>query len=52
MPFRVDIKHIEETENKLGLIFPEIFKEKMKKENGGEIETVDDVWQIIPFYLK
>lgn len=52
MPFPIDVKYIEETEKELGLIFPNSFKAKMKKENGGEIETEDDDWQIIPFLDK
>ncbi|MFV0293744.1 MAG: SMI1/KNR4 family protein [Paracoccus sp. (in: a-proteobacteria)] len=52
MPFPIDLKYIEETEKELGLIFPDIFKAKMKKENGGEIETENDNWQIIPFFDK
>ena len=52
MPFPVDEQYIIETEKQLGLKFPPAFKEKMKKENGGEIETGDDVWIIHPFFDK
>lgn len=44
MPFPIDLKYIIETEKELGLIFPDSFKTKMRKENGGEIETEDDDW--------
>lgn len=33
MPFPVDIKYIIETEQELGLVFPDSFKSKMTKEN-------------------
>ena len=52
MPFPVDIKYIIETEQELGLVFPDSFKSKMKKENGGELTTEDDDWQLFPFFDK
>ncbi|RZJ49849.1 MAG: SMI1/KNR4 family protein [Flavobacterium sp.] len=52
MPFPIDIKYISETEQELELIFPESFKTKMTKENGGELTTKDDDWQIFPFFDK
>ena len=52
MPFPVDIKYIIETEHQLGLVFPESFKAKMLKENGGELTTEDDDWQLFPFFDK
>lgn len=52
MPFPVDIKYIIETELELGLEFPNSFKVKMTKENGGELITEDDDWQLFPFFDK
>lgn len=52
MPFPVDIKYIIETEQELGLVFPDSFKSKMTKENGGELITEDDDWQLFPFFDK
>ncbi|AYQ31948.1 SMI1/KNR4 family protein [Runella sp. SP2] len=52
MPFPVDIKYIIETEQELGLVFPDNFKSKMTKENGGELITEDDDWQLFPFFDK
>ena len=52
MPFPVDLKFIQETEKELGLLFPDIFKQKMMIENGGEIQTDEDDWQIFPFFDK
>ncbi|WP_443937903.1 SMI1/KNR4 family protein [Pedobacter sp. MW01-1-1] len=52
MPFPVDIKYIIETEQELGLFFPDTFKTKMTKENGGEVMTDDDDWQLFPFFDK
>ena len=52
MPFPVDIKYIIETEQELGLVFPNSFKSKMTKENGGELMTEDNDWQQFPFFDK
>jgi hypothetical protein len=35
MAFPVDIKYIIETEQELGLVFPDSFKVKTSQENGG-----------------
>lgn len=50
MPFPVDSKYIEACEAKLGVTFPDSFKEGMKELNGGEIETNDDLWTLHPFF--
>lgn len=52
MPFPVDIKYIIETEKELEIEFPESFKKKMIIENGGEILTDEDEWQLFPFFDK
>ena len=52
MAFPIDVKYIEESEKELGLLFPESFKQKMMKCNGGELIYNDNDWQIIPFFDK
>lgn len=52
MPFPLDEKYITETENELGIIFPDKFKSKMMQENGGELMTEDDDWNLYPFFDK
>jgi hypothetical protein len=52
MPFPVDLKYIKETEKELGVQFPRKFVRKMSVENGGEIMTDEDNWQLIPFFDK
>lgn len=52
MAFPIDIKYIIETEQVLGLVFPDNFKSKMMQVNGGELMTEDDDWQLFPFFDK
>ncbi|MDY3317384.1 SMI1/KNR4 family protein [Riemerella anatipestifer] len=52
MPFPVDIKYINETEQEFQLEFPDKFKLKMIKENGGELITEEEDWQLFPFFDK
>ncbi|AXE16735.1 SMI1/KNR4 family protein [Runella rosea] len=52
MAFPVEVKYIIETEQEIGLVFPPCFKVKMKKENGGELMTEEDDWQLFPFFDK
>ncbi len=52
MPFPVELKYILEAEKELGYQFPEIFKEKMQKENGGEFFAEDEWWFLFPFFDK
>ena len=52
MPFPVNIKYINEIEQEFELEFPGKFKSKMTKENGGELITEDDDWQLFPFFDK
>lgn len=52
MAFPIDIKYIIETEQELGLAFPDNFKSKMAQVNGGELMTGDDDWQLFPFFDK
>ena len=50
MPFPVDEIYIKQTEEKLGVEFPNSFKMKMMKDNGGEIATDEDDWQLFLFF--
>jgi len=52
MAFPVDEEYINEAEQQLGLKFPLSFRDKLKIENGGEVETADDVWVIYPVFDK
>lgn len=52
MAFATSEEVILENELELGCTFPLSFKNKMLKENGGEIEFEDEGWQIFPFYDK
>jgi hypothetical protein len=52
MPFPIDLKYIIETEEKLGVTFPNDYKEKMLKENGGVIYTDEHDWILHPFFDK
>ena len=49
MAFPVDIKFINEAERKLGVEFPASFVLRMVKNNGGEVSTPGDSWQLHPF---
>ena len=50
MPFPVDEIYIKQTEEKLGVEFPPSFKTKMMLDNGGELATEEDDWQLFPFF--
>ena len=52
MSFPIDPKYILETELELGMAFPESFKLKMAEENGGELKTEEEDWQLFPFFDK
>lgn len=50
MPFPIELKYIVQTEEELGVLFPDQFKTKMMQENGGELTTKEDDWQLYPFF--
>ena len=52
MSFLIDELHIAEAESALGVKFPSRFKEKMKRENGGEVEVGNDTYALYPFFDK
>ncbi len=49
MPFPLEEKYILATEAKMGVRFPESFRAKMMKSNGGEVSTPPDAWELYPF---
>jgi len=53
MPFPVEEKYINKTEEKLGVKFPKEFRDKMIQNNGGEFESLidgfEDHWTLFPF---
>jgi hypothetical protein len=49
MPFPVDIKYVTGAERKLGVTFPAAFFVRMVKNNGGEVSTPSDYWELYPF---
>ena len=48
MPFDLAESFILDAERELGAKLPESYKAAMSRSNGGEIETLDDVWQLHP----
>lgn len=50
MPFPVDEIYIRQTEERLGVEFPSSYKTKMMQDNGGELATEEDDWQLFPFF--
>ena len=50
MPFPVAEQFIVETERKLGVLFPASFRARMSQNNGGELSTKEDDWQLYPFF--
>lgn len=52
MPFPIEDKYIAETETELQVKFPPEFKKRMKKSNGGELETDDYEFELYPFLDK
>ena len=49
MPFPIEEEHIVETEKELGVVFPTIFKEKMKLVNGGQVKNAKYELELFPF---
>jgi len=52
MPFAIELKYIEETEKDLHVKFPDNFKLRMQKSNGGEWETEEMEIELHPFFDK
>ncbi len=49
MPFPVDSRWIQETEQKLGIRFPASFVTSMIRKNGGTVTTAVDQFELFPF---
>lgn len=50
MPFPVDEIYLAQTEQKLRIVFPQVFRLQMMRDNGGELETEEDTWQLYPVF--
>lgn len=50
MAFSVEEKFVELAEAELGAKFPESFRSRMIKSNGGCVEVSDDYYELNPFY--
>ena len=48
MPFDLDEKFVIEAEGKLGARLPESYRKAMMNENGGEVSTEEDEWDLYP----
>ena len=52
MPFPVEPKYIEEMESLLKVEFPTIYRNRMIRENGGEISNEEYHFELYPFFDK
>jgi hypothetical protein len=52
MPFPIDEKYIIETEIELQVKFPNDYKNRMKRSNGGELISTDYEFELYPFFDK
>ena len=52
MPFPIDEKYIKETESELNVKFPNEFKNRMMKSNGGELVSDEFEFELFPFFDK
>ncbi len=52
MPFPIDEKYIKETESELNVKFPNEFKNRMIKSNGGELVSDEFEFELFPFFDK
>lgn len=50
MPFEIELNHIEDSEKDLNVRFPEKFKSRMEKSNGGELDTDEFEIELYPFF--
>ena len=48
MPFPVDETWMLAAEEKLGARLPERWRERLMRENGGELSAPPDLWQLLP----
>ena len=50
MPFPLDPKWISAMETEMGVKFPPLYKGKLLKENGGEVDADGDLWWLYPVF--
>jgi hypothetical protein len=50
MPFPLDEKWIADAEKELGLRLPESYRNRLKRDNGGEVEAAGDWWTLHPIF--
>ncbi len=50
MPFPVDEKWIRATEQELGLDLPYSYRNRLKQDNGGDLEAAGDIWILHPIF--
>jgi hypothetical protein len=50
MPFPLDENELRKTEEKIGAVLPESYRNAMMKCNGGTIEAWDDTWELFPIF--
>jgi hypothetical protein len=48
MAFPTSEEQIRAAENALAVAFPAALRRRLLRENGGELEAADDVWQLFP----
>ena len=48
MGFATTEEHIRAAEAALGVRFPAALRERLLRNNGGDVEAADDVWQLFP----
>ncbi len=50
MPFPLDEMELKKTEEEIGAVLPESYRNAMKKCNGGTVEAWDDMWELFPIF--
>jgi hypothetical protein len=50
MPFSLDEKELQRTEEEIGAVLPESYRKAMMKCNGGAVEALDDTWELFPIF--
>ncbi len=50
MPFPLDQKWIDAAEQELGKVLPDGYKNRLKRDNGGEIDVIGDSWILHPAF--
>ena len=50
LPFPVDERWLRQAEQSLGRLLPDSYRERMMRDNGGEIQAAGDTWLLYPVY--